>query len=526
MTHPIASLAHLARCLALLPIGLLVALPALAGSAVVGTGTPASCTEAALDAAVTVANGSFGIVTFNCGAAPVVIVLSHERALANGVIVDGGNLVTLSGGNFTRIFQLFQGSAVEIRNLQLVNGSAAGGGAILSLGSSEDPSSLTLSNVRLADNTSTLYGGAVAVAQTHLAIVNSRIEGNTAGAEGGGGISANSATLTLTNVDFAHNTAAGEGGGLVSWYQAATLTDVILRGNQSVSGAGGGASVRAGTLWGYRLRIDGNRSSGDGGGLWFWEGTVATIEDSSLRWNFQQSGYGAGLYVDAAGSVGLVDTTVAWNRGLGTSAGTGGGGIANFGILELDNCTVSGNRTGSLGKGGGIANLGFGLLGVYNSTVADNEAAVGGGLSWETTGFVEAMSSLFVGNTAPGVDDSCGGNAAAAVFNWSLWDDASCPAGTGIGNQSGTAVAIAPLAKTCTGLATELTETHDIAAASAAIDSGVCVGGLVLDQRGVARPQGAACDIGADEYILTACWALFRDGFEEGTSVRWSSVAP
>ncbi len=517
-----------ARPFRLLPLLLLSLAPSpiLAGSTVVGNGTPASCTEAALDAAVTVANGSFGIVTFNCGAAPKVIVLSHERALANGVIVDGGNLVTLSGGNFTRIFQLFQGSAVEIRNIQLVNGSAAGGGAILSLGSSEDPSTLTLSNVRLADNSSSLYGGAVAVAQTHLTILNSRIEGNSAGAEGGGGVSANSATLTLTNVDFAHNSAAGEGGALVSWFQTATLTDVTLRGNESVTGNGGAASVRAGTLWGYRLRVDSNRSFGDGGGLWFWEGTVATIEDSSLRWNTQQSGYGAGLYVDAAGSVGLVDTTVAWNRGLGASASSGGGGIANFGVLELTNCTVSGNRTGLLGKGGGIANLDGGLLGVYNSTVAYNEAAVGGGLSWETTGFVEGMSALFVGNLAPGVDDSCSGNPAAALFNWSLWDDASCPAGGGVGNQSSTAVAIAPLAKTCTGLATELTETHAIPAASAAIDNGVCVGGLVLDQRGVTRPQGAACDVGADEFITTSCWALFLDGFEGGGSSRWSAVAP
>ena len=522
----LAALARFFQPVVLSLISALLPAPVLAGSTVVGTGTPASCTEAALDAAVTVANGSFGIVTFNCGVAPKVMILSHERALANGVIVDGGNLVTLSGGNFTRIFQLFQGSAVEIRNLQLVNGSAAGGGAILSVGSSEDPSTLTLSNVRLADNSSSLYGGAVAVAQTHLTILNSRIEGNSAGAEGGGGVSANSATLTLTNVDFAHNSAAGEGGALVSWFQTATLTDVTLRSNESVGGNGGAASVRAGTLWGYRLRVDSNRSFGDGGGLWFWEGTVATIEDSSLRWNTQQSGYGAGLYVDAAGSVGLVDTTVAWNRGLGASASSGGGGIANFGVLELTNCTVSGNRTGLLGKGGGIANLDGGLLGVYNSTVAYNEAAVGGGLSWETTGFVEGMSALFVGNLAPGVDDSCSGNPAAALFNWSLWDDASCPAGGGVGNQSSTAVAIAPLAKTCTGLATELTETHAIPAASAAIDNGVCVGGLVLDQRGVTRPQGAACDVGADEFITTSCWALFLDGFEGGGSSRWSAVAP
>jgi hypothetical protein len=31
------------------------------------------------------------------------------------------------------------------------------------------------------------------------------------------------------------------------------------------------------------------------------------------------------------------------------------------------------------------------------------------------------------------------------------------------------------------------------------IDNGICVGGLTHDQRDVARPQGAACDIGAVE---------------------------
>jgi hypothetical protein len=45
---------------------------------------------------------------------------------------------------------------------------------------------------------------------------------------------------------------------------------------------------------------------------------------------------------------------------------------------------------------------------------------------------------------------------------------------------------------------------------SPAIDTGNATGCPPTDQRGVTRPQGLACDIGAVEYVDI----LFEDGFE------------
>jgi len=63
-------------------------LPAKAAGTV-GDGTPASCTEAALRAAV--AGG--GLVNFDCGqsaAAPVTILLAQRIELTTDTVIDGG----------------------------------------------------------------------------------------------------------------------------------------------------------------------------------------------------------------------------------------------------------------------------------------------------------------------------------------------------------------------------------------------------------------------------------------------------
>jgi hypothetical protein len=69
---------------------------------VIGNGTPASCTSAAVVRAV--AQG--GIITFNCGASPVTIVMTATASVPktrHRVVLDGGGLVTLSGGGKRRI---------------------------------------------------------------------------------------------------------------------------------------------------------------------------------------------------------------------------------------------------------------------------------------------------------------------------------------------------------------------------------------------------------------------------------------
>src|SRR3954454_10071972 len=64
---------------------------------VIGNGTAASCTSAAVVSAV--AKG--GIITFACGPAPVTITMAATAKIRNNtgakIVLDGGGLVTLSG---------------------------------------------------------------------------------------------------------------------------------------------------------------------------------------------------------------------------------------------------------------------------------------------------------------------------------------------------------------------------------------------------------------------------------------------
>jgi hypothetical protein len=68
----------------------------------IGNGTPASCTSAAV--VRDVATG--GTITFNCGPKPVTIVMTKTARVIKTrrlVVLDGGGLVTLSGGGKRRI---------------------------------------------------------------------------------------------------------------------------------------------------------------------------------------------------------------------------------------------------------------------------------------------------------------------------------------------------------------------------------------------------------------------------------------
>lgn len=106
------------------------ALPADSSSptTVVGTGTPASCTFATLASAV--ARG--GVITFSCGASPVTIPVTSTLRLPTdrSTVIDGGNRITLDGGNAVRILEWNSGNwqvntnVLTLQHLALVNGKA------------------------------------------------------------------------------------------------------------------------------------------------------------------------------------------------------------------------------------------------------------------------------------------------------------------------------------------------------------------------------------------------------------------
>ncbi|HEX7409839.1 MAG TPA: choice-of-anchor Q domain-containing protein [Candidatus Binatia bacterium] len=124
-------------------------LPSRALACVVGTGT-GTCTEAALNTCLP-GGGSFdGTVTFNCGGAATITV-SSTKTISADTTLDGGSLITISGGHFVGVFSVNAGVTFTIQNLTISNGNSAGnGGGIYNWGSG----TLTVTNTIVANSTS------------------------------------------------------------------------------------------------------------------------------------------------------------------------------------------------------------------------------------------------------------------------------------------------------------------------------------------------------------------------------------
>jgi CSLREA domain-containing protein len=155
-----------------------------------------------------------------------------------------------------------------------------------------------------------------------------------------------------------------------------------------------------------------------------------------------------------------------------------GAGIHNHGILTLTNVTITGNVAQPDG-GGGFWNAGTATI--VNTTIADNSAPMGfgGGLG----GAALTLTNTIVAN-------NIGGNCTATITI------------TGSNNLQfpGTTCA-GPITTADPMLGPLTTGVYPLLAGSPAIDTGTNTGCPATDEPGTARPQGAACDIGAFEFV-------------------------
>jgi hypothetical protein len=208
---------------------------------VVGTGTPLSCTSNAFVNAV--AQG--GIITFDCGPDPVTITLESTAKVFNDtgpeIVIDGGGLVTLSGGNQRRILymntcdpnQVWTTSHCQnqdhprltVQNLTFINADSTnepeydGGGAIWARGGRFKVVNSRFYNNECGPVGPDLGGAAIRVFSQYeglpVHVVNSTF-GGASGLGGtcsnGGGISSIGVSWTILNSVFSHNNAIGEGG--------------------------------------------------------------------------------------------------------------------------------------------------------------------------------------------------------------------------------------------------------------------------------------------------------------------------
>jgi hypothetical protein len=177
----------------------------------------------------------------------------------------------------------------------------------------------------------------------------------------------------------------------------------------------------------------------------------------------------------------------------------GGGVYQASGPLTLKNATLSGNLAemgGGLYLNGGNANLNN-LTITQNAVTSAAVYAYGGGMYVVNAATLSLRNSIIAGNTAD-LGKDCSGVVDSGGNNLIGWAD-GCSISAGNGNLLGTRTA--PIDALLGVLRNNggPTFTHALLTGSPAIDAGNPATCLATDQRGVARPAGAACDIGAFE---------------------------
>ena len=212
-----------------------------APDSVVGTGTPESCTAQAFIDAVALG----GAITFDCGPDPVTITLDTPARVFNDgipdVVIDGGGLVTLSGGGRNRILYMNtcdpdlvwttdhcndqDHPRLTVQNLTFADadsrneGEYDGGGAIWVRGGRFKVVNSRFFNNYCADTGPDVGGAAIRVFDQSedrpVYVVNTTF----GGADGygnqcsnGGGISSIGVSWTIINSLFSYNRAVGSGG--------------------------------------------------------------------------------------------------------------------------------------------------------------------------------------------------------------------------------------------------------------------------------------------------------------------------
>ena len=270
---------------------------------VIGHGTPASCTSAAVVRAV--AQG--GIITFNCGKKPVTITMTATAKVVNTshrIVLDGGGKVTLSGAGKIRILYM---NTCDPKQKFITNDCWEQQWPQLVV------QNMTFKNAYSAVRqtaTSSYGGGAIFDEGGQLKVVNSAFVDNrcySTGPDLGGAAIRALGMYMKTPIYITHDTFSGNscsnGAALSGLYANFDVINSLLTGNKAIGwganpaspgtpgGGSGGAIYTDGDH--YNLVIDGTAMSGntarEGGGAIFFVvdagGGTLRIEYSVLHHN-------------------------------------------------------------------------------------------------------------------------------------------------------------------------------------------------------------------------------------------------
>jgi fibronectin-binding autotransporter adhesin len=446
------------------------------------------------------------------------IAANHTITGPGGGLTNRGTAVLRNSGVTANRAGVAAGGVVngDTGILKMTGGSVTGNSAVTQTGGVVNTYRMLLDHVHVDGNSARYIGGLENGGE--LTVTGGTISDNT-GSAGIAGLY-NEGTLYAIGVTLTGNRNLTAYGGALQNRGTAVVVNTLIVSNSAVLGWGAGimndAPISQLTLSGVAVLSNTGQAAS---GIYNNAGTL-TMTASTIAHNVATGGPGGGIlnttYIPAQnlplyGSLWLDGSAVFDNRASGQ-----GGGIYNSHLLTITNSTLSDNRAGDSG-GGLLTGAGYNpnpSAYLNNVTIAgnvsdsDNDGAGKGGGVAVITGTVLVRNTLIgqnsdLSNQAP----DCSGTLTSGRFNL-LQDTQGCVvSGYTLGNISGNPL-LGPLQNNGGP-----TWTRALLTGSPAINTGnptapgsgpaAC---MVLDQRGVKRPSGGGCDIGAYEY-----WFKYTD---------------
>jgi fibronectin type 3 domain-containing protein len=298
-------------------------------------------------------------------------------------------------------------------------------------------------------------------------------------------------SLTLSNGHLASNGSTG-GAGIYN-HGTLAVSASTFSGNSSPSpnGVSGGAISNSGQLTVTTSLFTGNLAQE---GASIFNQNTTTVTQTTFA-NNTATIYGGGGILNGYGT-----TTVSGSTFVGNT-GPGGGAIDNDTTMVVRNSTFYNNSDG--GNGGGVVNN-FGNITFIQSTLAGNKASTGSNIHNYSYGSVTATVTLSMSVVADGIGSSnCSSNGPPIIDNgYNLDSGSSCGFSSAQHSISNTEPQLDALASN--GGPTQTMALPLTSPAFNAIPTSVSGCSGSTDQRGVARPQGSGCDIGAFEVLLAS----------------------
>ncbi len=305
-------------------------------------------------------------------------------------------------------------------------------------------------------------------------------------ADGVGAAILNFGTLTVTGSTLSRNSSTGQGGG-ISGYGDLTVTSSTFSHNSALNGGGIGSD---GMLRVANSTFSNNSAGTCGGAIYNGlddEGALDTVTNTTFSANGGPRGPQGGAICHGYGTLRVTNSTF-----FNNNADQGGGIVTGWpAVLTVTSSTFS--RNSARDAGGGIAN--YGDLTVTNGTISANSAPVGGGIHTYST--ARLRNTILAGSVG---GSNCSAHPSLRFVDGGFNVDSGTSCGFTRANRSlpSTNPLLDPAGTEDNGGPTETIALRPGSPAVGLVAKAACPP-PATDQRGVKRPQGAACDSGAFE---------------------------